>query len=835
MIKNYLVTAWRHTTHNRLFSVINIFGLSVGLMSCILILIYVKQEINYDKWITNSDHVVRMHTAYFSPDRPPFLTVRAAGKMMEAIRDFAPEQVETGVRLLQVGVTMSRQDDLFNENVIFADSPFFELFDFPFLYGSPESSFNKPMDLVITEEIAQKYFGQSDVVGETLTVCCLQGNRFDVQITGVIRDLPENTHLDIKFLSYLEPSMFDFAPNLLDTWTSLNTYTYFKLNPGVTAESLNQRINYWLDHESPLQDLMPEGVIPTEMLHLNIMPLQDLHLHAKKDAGNMGDMKALGDINMVYALVGVALLILFIASVNFMNLSTAQASKRAREVALRKVMGASRIQVASQFLGEAVSIALLSLLFALVAVVLVLPFYNNAIDRDLTFVLVDDLPLLLGLVVIAVLVGLLSGSYPAVYLSRFLPARILNANQSGESSGPGKIRSLLVVFQFAVSIGLVVCTVVIYAQTTFARNMDVGYSFDKKLILNGMGSAGAVDQQEAIINELLTIPGVKNVVLSSEVPSQDNENNTGFKLQGGSTEDGSDGVILNYYTVGYGFFESFNMKLSAGRTFSEDFGTDEIQPIPFDEDRIGKASILINESAVRSLGFASPQEAIGKVLRAGVFGSGTHDLEIIGVAEDVYFRSIKFGIRSSVFFNYPGRLRVATISYETHDIPDLIMRVEKVWKNMVPMTPVSHQFLNDMIRAQYQEEENQAKLFAVFSMLAIVIACLGLYGLASFTAERRTKEIGLRKVMGASVRDIVTLLVWQFSVPVLMANIIAWPTAWYLMSGWLEGFSYRIDSSYIVAASIIAGAGALIIAWLTVASRAIRVATTNPVNALRYE
>ena len=234
-------------------------------------------------------------------------------------------------------------------------------------------------------------------------------------------------------------------------------------------------------------------------------------------------------------------------------------------------------------------------------------------------------------------------------------------------------------------------------------------------------------------------------------------------------------------------------------------------------------------------GLNSPDETIGKILRADVFRAGTHDLKIVGVAEDVYFRSIKFGIRSSVFFNYPGRVRVATISFETNDIPQLVSNVEKVWKKMVPMSPVSHQFLNDMIRAQYREEANQAKLFAVFAALAVVIACLGLYGLASFTAERRTKEIGIRKVMGARVRDIVTLLVWQFSIPVLIANVIAWPTAWFLMSGWLEGFSYRIDASYILGASIVAGAGALIIAWITVASRAIKVAGANPVNALRYE
>jgi putative ABC transport system permease protein len=833
MIQNYLLTAWRHLTNNRMFSLINVFGLSVGLMSCILILIYVRDEISYDKWLTDGDRLVRLHTGYIPPDRPKFLTVRSAGKLMEAIKGFASEEVEAGVRLLQVNTTLVREDKVFNETVVFADQPFFELFNLPFLYGSAETSFTKPMDLVITEEMALKYFGRSDVVGESLTVCCLQGKSMDVQVTGVIRTLPENTHLDIDFLTVLEPSMFDFAPNMLDTWSSVNTYTYFKLNPGTSVSSLEQRIARWQDSISPFVKMVPEGTTPSDRVKLKLMSVPDIHLSAIKDAGSMGDMKALGNKDMVATFVGVAVLILIIASINFMNLSTARASRRAREVALRKVMGASRLQVALQFLGEAVAIAVLSLLFALVAVEVLLPSYNQAIDRELTFVLSQELPMLFSLVAVSVVVGLLSGSYPAVYLSRFLPAKILNSNQSGESGQQGRVRSMLVIFQFSVSIGLAVCTVVIYGQTLYARSMDVGYSYEDKMVLSGLNSAEARDQKDAILNELLTIPGVKSVVMSSEVPSQDNENNTGFqKIDGG---DLGDAVIINYYTAGYGFFEAYDMKLLAGRTFDREFGTDEILPLPEGENQIGQSSIVINESAMRLLGYGSPEEAIGKTLRANVFGEGTYDLEIIGISEDIYFRSIKFGIRPSVFFNNPRSLRVATLSFETSDLSRLTAGVANVWKKLVPKAPVSHQFLNDMIRAQYVAEEKQAKLFAVFSVLAVVIACLGLYGLASFTAERRTREIGIRKVMGARVRDIVTLLVWQFSVPVLIANVLAWPAAWFIMSGWLEGFSYRLDGSYILGASIIAGAGALLIAWLTVAGRAMKVASTNPITALRYE
>lgn len=835
MLKNYLLTAWRHLANNQLFSAINIFGLSVGLMSCILILMFVQNEMSYDKWLKDGDRLVRMHTAYYSPDRPPFLTIRSAGRMMEAISNYAPDEIETGVRLLQSGFTVILDDKVFDEDVVFADGTFFDVFTLPFAHGSAATAFSKPMDLIVTEEKAIKYFGRTDVVGEQLTVCCLEGERFDVQITGVIRDLPENTHLDLSFLTYLEPSMFDFAPNLLNTWTSVNTYTYFKLNEDVSPTDLKERVDYWLNNESPLTGMVPEGVTPSEMLHLKFMKVPDLHLRAKHDAGNLGDLKPLGDINMVYAFSGVALLVLLIASINFMNLSTARASRRAREVALRKVMGASRLQVAFQFLGEAVAIAVVSLLFALVAVEAVMPFYNEAIGRELSLVVTEE-PLMLGsLFLIAIIVGLLSGSYPAVYLSRFLPARIMKANQSSEAGGQGYLRSLLVVFQFSVSIGLAVCTAVIYGQTLFARGMDVGYEYEQKLVLQGLNAAEVRDQQRALINELERVPGVSSVVLSSEVPSQDNENNTGFTLLDGASEGGLDeSVILNYYTAGYGFFEAYDMQLLAGRTFDEQFGTDIIDAIPHEEERIGTASVIINESAMTRLGFSEPEEAIGKTLRADVFRSGTHDLTIVGVAKDIHFRSIKFGIRPSVFFNNPMMLRVATISF-TGNPTTVISAVESVWKKMAPSTPINHRFLADMVHEQYRTEEKQAELFAVFSILAVIIACLGLFGLASFTAERRTREIGIRKVMGARIRDIITMLIWQFSLPVLIANIVAWPLAWILMNNWLESFTYRIDSSFILLASLAAGASALIIAWLTVAARAIRVASASPVVALRYE
>ena len=835
MFKNYVLTSWRHILNNPLFSFINIFGLAIGFTSFILILLFVRGEISHDQQLPDAERIVRLHSAFRPTDSPPFLTVRAAGKMMEAIRDYASEQIESGVRLLQVSPTVGYQDKVFNENVIFADPSFFEVFDLPFAHGSAEQSFNKPMDLIITQQMAKKYFGRTDVVGEVLTVCCIAGQELEVKISGVLQDLPATSHLDIDFLTVLKPAMFDFSPSMLDTWTSVNTYTYFKLKPGFSAADLKERIWYWTDHESPFLEMLEDVGKPTDRIQPNVMAVPDIYLHASQDAGSMGDLRPLGNIIMVYAFSGIALLILIVAAINFMNLSTARASQRAREVALRKVLGATRTQVALQFLGEAITVTLLALLFALVMVEMGLPLYNQAIGRELTFSLANEIPLLLSLLGISLLVGLFSGSYPAIYLSRFLPARILKANQSSDDVGSQNIRGALVVFQFAVSIGLSICTAVIYAQTLYARNMDLGYDVDHKLVLHGISASGTSDQN-VMVDKLSRIPGVRSVVLSSEVPSQDNENNNYFQLMDGAREGvAAEKRLLNIYASGFDFFESYDMEIIAGRSFDRERGTDEIVPLTEGEDRIGNASVVINESALHQLGFENPEQALGKVLRTEVYRAGVQDLTIIGVAKDVYYRSLKFGIRASAFLNYPVSMRVATVSFDTDDIPGLVKEVERVWKEVAPMTPISHEFLADMLSAAYQEEEQQAQLFAAFSILAVVIACLGLYGLASFTAERRTREIGIRKVLGARVRDIVQLLVWQFSRPVLLANIIAWPAAWYLISGWLEGFQYRIGTTDILAVCAISGAFSLVIAWSTVASRAVKVARANPIEALRYE
>lgn len=760
---------------------------------------------------------------------------------MQAYSDYAPDLIETGARVMSVRPTMTRQDGAtFEETMTFVDRSFFDVFSLALIEGDPETALNDVMNLVLSRDMAIKYFGSVDVVGKTMTMCCLDTGPLEGKVTGVFENLPETSHLRLGIISPIEESMWKFAPNMLDTFNSVNTYTYFKLYEGKSSQDLMKRINFWIDNESPWsQDDsgMPEGVKPTDLIKPSLMNIEDIHLKAYEAAGSMGGMKELGDIKVIYTFSAVALMVLLIASINFMNLSTARASQRAREVALRKVMGASRKQVALQFLGEAIVMAFFALFIALAGVDFILPTYADILVKDLSLNIIEDFNLIAIFAVMTLIIGILSGLYPAAILSRFLPASVLKANTSSSSEGSSNLRSALVVFQFSISIGLVICTGVVYGQTLYAKTMDPGYSYDNKLIVSGISGDGISENIESLRQQFESIPEITSVVFSTEAPSQDWQNTRGIELLESIGEEGQNiSKVLNNYTVDYGFFEAYEIAPIAGRTFNKDRGKDMWQT--GSKEKNGTGGIIFNESAIRDLGFADPKDAIGRMTRV-MTGRGDDatavDLEIIGVIPDIYYRSIRFGIRSSMYFLNPDRWNVATISYKTNNLDSLISDMEEKWRGIAPQAPFNYEHLSEMMANQYAKESGQATLFAAFSGLAILIACLGLYGLASFTAVQRTKEIGIRKVLGARVIDIVKLLVWQFSKPVMLANLIAWPIAIYYMSDWLQGFEYRIDDAWIYGLCAIAGFVALIIAWGTVAGHAVRVARSKPIKALRYE
>jgi len=843
MFGSYLLAGARFIQRNRLFTAINLIGLAIGMMSCILILLYVEAETSFDSWIPESEKIVRLHTAYHQPGQPPFHTVRSAGRMMEAIKNYAPEEIAAGVRLAPQETTIIQSDRAFTQSMFFADNSFFDVFKLPFAYGSAETSLINPTDTVISEDTALKYFGKTDVIGETMTLCCLKGQPLEVKITGVIKNLPASSHFNIEMLTLMTPKMFEHDPSMLDTWTSVNIYTYFKLHDGRTAEDLKKRIYHWLNNESPLLQVLSDYGVDlsgvsnaTDFSKPNIMALQDLHLYARQDAGNMPDLSEMGDITEVYAFISAAGLILLIAAINFMNLSTVVASKRAREVALRKVLGATKKQIAFQFLGEAIIMALLALLLALTTIEIILPFFNQMIGKTIDFTILKSLPTLFSIIGAVVFIGLISGSYPALFLARFMPAKTLKANTSQGRSKRLTVRSVLVIIQFAVSVCLIVCTAVIYGQLFYAKNMDVGYAYKDKIILGDLYKASSPQQLETLQYQLANLPGVDSVVLSSDVPSQDQENTTVFTpVPDGSERAPQKGIILNHYSVGFGFMEAYGISPLSGRTFDSEFSAEEITLKSEHDNQINSASVIINESAMRRLGYSAPLNAVGKTLRSDIGNTGGINLSIIGVIPDTYFRSLKHGVRASAYYVLPAKYLSATITYSNIDATILANKVEQVWRNIVPQAPVSLHFLEDMMQAQYSTEEQLVTLLAAFAVLAIIVAVLGLYGLAAFSTERRTKEIGIRKVLGAKVMDIVRLLVWQFSWPVLISNIIAWPVVWFLMSNWLEGFEYRLSNSYLIATAFTASLLALTIAWITVGSKAFHVAQSNPITALRNE
>lgn len=834
MFANYLIIAWRNIIKKPLFSAINILGLAIGLASCILILLYVDSESGYDSWIADSERLVRVHTAYTSAGRPPFYTVRSAGRIMPALRDYLRQDIEAGVRLVSWGTTIRKQDQGFDDRVMFAGKDFFQILPLPLKHGDSASSFGKPNDLLVTEETAIRYFGRTDVVGETLTLCCLGEQAVELAITGVLKDLPENTHLDVSLLVYMDVAVFSNFPWVLDTWTSVNVYSYFKLLPDAKMAQTQERINYWLNNESTFSKDMDDLTGAdgerkvTDSMQLKLMPLEELHLKARRDAGTMGDLSPMGDQTMVVTFSLIAALILAIACINFMNLSTARSGSRATEVAMRKVLGATRKQVAIQFLVEAVGLVLMAMLLALVMVELVLPFYSQVLNKTIQLDLLQQ-PQLLGMLLVAsLMVGLGAGSYPALVLSGYRPGHILKSGKGQKAGGSATLRNILVISQFAISIGLLVSTSVVFLQTRYASEMDLGYNSDKKLVV---GIRTARDRLDSLKQQLEALPDVTSVVFSSEVPSQDNENNS-FYTRPGVGDKQPVTELLNHHNMDYGFFEAYDVEAVAGRLFDQSYGSDSF--VVATEETAGGGAVILNQSAVRKMGFSSDQQAIGQVLTTN-YNHVPHNMTIVGVIPDLYFRSVKFDVRPTLYYLNPGQFRVATVSYQSGNDAAIRQQVEDVWARVVPLEPVHIRHLDEMLERQYRQEQIQMRLFSVFSVLAIIVACLGLYGLAAFSAERRTKEIGIRKVMGASVRNIVWLLVLQFSRPVLWANLIAWPVSIWLMLNWLQQFPYRIDMLLLLPVCVVAGILSVLIAWLTVGGNAARVARANPIKALRHE
>ncbi|NMP15313.1 ABC transporter permease [Thalassotalea sp. Y01] len=826
LLMNYLTTAWRNMVNNKLFSAINVFGLAIGLAACVMIMLYVKHETNYDEFWQKADRIHRSHITFNIPGRDPMHAVTSPGPLIHALKkDFA--QIEHATRIGNWRPTMSYGDKVFIEQAKLVDADFVNIFDVKVLAGDIRAALSDNHSIVLSETMANKFFDQEQAIGKVLSLDFDHFQR-DYKVAAIIEDTPDNSQLDLPILVLIDEKDWQDQNYMFHAWFSVNAQLYFTTKQASDLDTINAEYDTFANNNFPKMPIGGDDAKASDFLKLSAMNIKDLHLNSI----GFGEMRPQGNQTMVVTFSAIAVLILLIAAINFMNLSTAQASKRAKEVSLRKVMGASKTDLILQFLGESVLLTLFAFALAFALVELTLPVYNEVLNKNLTL---DYSPSnLLRLSGLALVVGVLSGLYPAFILSSFRPAKVLKANKSAETKASLKLRASLVVIQFAVSIGLFVATAVVYSQMQYALKMDAGYNKENVMVMFRVGREAASEKREVLINELEKHPQVTSVTYSNETPGNSNENNTMMRTPDIPAEDA---VIIGQRDVGYNFFETYQINVLAGRTYDKD--RNDVGPTT-EQLREGEAfqgSIVVNESALKRLGLGTPEQAIGKVLitARGDVGEDLYvELVVIGVVEDIHFDSLRSTIRPEVYplsANFGG-----SISMRFNGSPETLKQdAEVLWKQQVPSIPFAYSFVEDDIAELYQQEQGEAKLFAAFSGLAIFVACLGLFGLASFTATRRTKEIGIRKVMGASVFDIVKMLVLSFSKPVFIACLVAWPIAFYFMVDWLEVFVYRIDTSFIVFLCAISGVFALLIAWVTVASNSIKVARANPISALRYE
>ncbi len=825
MFKNYIVTAYRNILRHKLYSMINIFGLAIGMASCLLILLFVQDELSYDNWIPEAERIYRVQTHSQLPGRAPLVVVRAPGPARETFLQEFP-QIEYATRIFRSHPIIRQGEKSFFETVTFADESFFKVFDLPFTIGEKTNALTENNTIYLSENMAKKYFGNASPLGKILSL----NNKRDYKIVGVFKDLPRNSHLELDFLARFELNDYKDRTWVAEYWTSLNTFLYLKLRKNISPNVVSDRFKNIVATKVPPLKVGEAEFIAADVMTLSLHNVRDIHLKSE----GLGGIKPGGDIIIVYIFSTVAVLILIIACINFMNLSTARSLQRAREIGLRKMAGATRPQLITQFLGETIFLSFMALILALGIVEIILPWYNEFIGKQLRLDYFSSSFLTLSLIGLIATVGILGGLYPALYLSSFQPSRALKASQSNLGGESGQFRFSLVVFQFSISTTLMICTAIVYDQTNYIQNLDVGFSKGNKLILRGIGRDAVKNVHETLAREIGNLEMVEDFSFSLVVPSDVRENDADVIIPG---ETSTESVILSRTDVDDNYFKTYNIPIIAGRDFSNSRGQDELHYTNSITTPPLRASVIINESGYRQIGFNSAEESIGKIITIGTQDSKTglrNELEIIGIVPDVHFMSLKRNIRPFIYVFSDKRYNNLTIKYRQNtNIPELVTQLEEIWQKIIPGLPIKYDFLDDYIARQYDTDRNKGQLFATFAGLAIIIACMGLYGLAAFTAEQRTREIGIRKILGASMVDIISLLVWQITKPVVVANIIAWPLAFYFARDYLNAFQYRIDISAMlfIAASLVT----LIIAWITVTWHAAKVARAKPINALRYE
>jgi len=803
MFRNYLKVALRSLWKSKGFTAINIIGLAAGLGVCLLIVLYVADELSYDRFNVNADRIYRLDAdIYFNSTQ---FTSSISPKPLALTLTKECPQVEQMVRINSSNDILIKKggDWIRDHHLAFADSTFFKVFSIPMVTGDPATALNEPNSIVIDESAARRYFNSTDVVGKTLEL----ENKTVCKVTGVMQDFPRQSHFHLSFIRPVR----DSYQGDNDQWLSNNWHSYILVRPGTDRAYLQSRVDATVDKYLGKQ---LEQVLHTSIKDMNhqgahfiyhLMPLEDIHLQSNKAY----ELEPNGNKSYIYIFSFVAILILIIACVNFMNLSTARSANRAKEVGIRKVAGSTKGHLIIQFLTESVLLSFFSLLLALGIALLLLPMFNQLAGKELHAGSLFSFRFLSLLVLLVFLVGCLAGSYPAFYLSSFQPIQVLKGKIASGFKG-SLLRSILVVGQFVISIGLIISTIVIYNQLNYIRSRETGFDRDQVLVIHNAYLAG--DPIKTFRKELTQLTGVADATLSGDLPT----NGGGYDQEGwfrSSSMDTKGAVVLTNLFVDEHYVPTLGMRMVQGRNFSIDFPSDS-------------TGIILNESAVELLGWKDPIDHIfyrpGDSMKSVAY-------HVVGVVKDFNFSSMHDKVGPLVINMSDNRGNMA-VRLRGGDIVGPVGQIEAKWKRMANGVPFTYTFMDDDFNKLYQSEKQTGQLFISFAVFAIFIACLGLFGLVTYAAEQRMKEIGIRKVLGARVSGIVGLLSKDFALLVGIAALIAFPFAWWGMSKWLNSFAYRIGISWWI--FVAAGAVALLIALLTVSLQTIRAALANPVKSL---
>ncbi|MEO7214289.1 ABC transporter permease [Mucilaginibacter sp.] len=805
MIKNYLTIAWRSLTKNKVFSFINIFGLAIGLTCCMLISAYIYQEVTYDTYPVNAKNIYRvgLHLTENAGVTDFALVDAAVG---QGIKNNIPGVVAS-TRIGGRGSVYVKYDDkLFKEeHFSIADSNFLAMFSLPLIQGDGRSALVGPNSVVITSQTAKKYFGSESAIGKTLT---LQGER-DLKVTGVIDKVPDNSHF--HYDAFISKTSY---PSKRETWSNINFYTYLQLNNGPDAKKIEAQFPALvLKYAAPeIQNDMgvslAEAQKSVNTFRFFLMPLTDIHLHS----ATKFEMEPNGDIHYVYIFSALAAFILLLACINFMNLSTASSVKRAKEVGIRKVMGSLKSSLISQFLTESVVVTALAMVIGLVLVYFALPYFNALAGKQFDMGLFISPKSIAIEVFLVLLVGIIAGIYPAFFLSSF---KVLNVLKGNTSAGPAKrnfLRSGLVVFQFFISTSLIIATMVVSRQLNYMQNIKLGYDKEQVLVINDAYSLG--NNIDAFKQQLLRDPRVANATITGSVPGGSILDGTQIYAKEFNDKQEHKEIHTNIYHVEDSYLATLGIKMAIGRNFSSTSPADS-------------SAVVINETLVREIGWGNT-DPIGKT----IVRSGQREFKVVGVVKDFHYKSAKEKIAPLMFL--PGRSNMLmAVKVHSADIAPFLTDVKKQWDGYRATAPFSYSFLDDQYAALYNAEQRTGKIFTSFAIVAVIIASLGLFGLAAFSIRQRVKEIGIRKVLGASSGTITGMLSAEFLKLVGIAIVVSVPVTWYAMYKWLQDFAYRIEISWWV--FVLAGFIAILVAFVTVSFQSVRAALANPVKSLRSE